>query len=261
MYGRRQGFYKGRRYGYGYGRQASSSSYSARSSYRAPRSYRSRDSSDGGWSGVPTRTIARQAARVASRALAIETATKQLYKVSDEFVIALDTLYSAPLNLVEEGGGEGERIGENVMGCGLHIKGVCSPYSAPSELPYTRRVRIIVTLSQLVNGTHTFTADEILEPTGLGTGTWDLALYNRDRVGTVVKILADRLISISDQKMDQNFDILVPVPYRTTFVNAIGKDAAYQNVIHIHAFPVHPIGLTEGPMSVKWSSNYTYFTA
>jgi len=256
-YGRRQAPFFRRRYGYG---RATSTS-SSRSSYRAPRSYRSRDSSDGGWSGVPTRTIARQAARTASRALAIEQATKQLYQVSDEFVIATDTLYSAPLNLVEEGGGEGERIGENIMGCGLHIKGVCSFYSAPTALPASRRVRIIVTLSQLVNGTHAFTADEILEPTALGTGTWDLALYNRERVGNTIKILADRLISISDQKLEQNFDVMIPVPYRTTLVNAIGKDACYQNAIHINAFPVHPIGLTEGPMSVKWSSNYTYFTA
>lgn len=238
-----------------------SATYRPRSAFKAPRTYRSRDTSDGGWSNTSTRTIARKAARVANRVMAIENATKQVYQTSDQWVITGDDLKTGPLNLVEEGGGEGERIGGDIMGKGLHVKGSISLYDAPEAIPWTRRIRVMVTLSQLINGTHIFAADDILKATALGTGTWDMAIYNRDKVGKTIKVLYDEVFTISDQNMVVNFDFILPVPYRTTLVNSLGKDACYQNVLNIHGVGCLPIGALDGSLSCKYVSNYTYFTA
>lgn len=209
-----------------------------------------------------TRTMARKAYRTAKKVMRIEKGTKQVFTVSDAHIAADPNLvYTTGLNQIEEGGGEGERIGTNIMGNGLHIKGLVSLFSEPEALPFNRRVRIVVTRSQLINGTHAFTPDDIFTPPALGSGTWDMAIYNRTKVGSTIKILADRTITISDQKLQQPFDIKLPFPYKVELVSVLGKDACYQNMINIHTFPCNPVPTTTGQALVQFNSNFTYFTA
>lgn len=217
-------------------------------------------------------TKPRTVSSTAHQALALAQILKQEVKASTgvHSVIGTSSLLNTTnplfynLNLLEDGTGNDERHGDEVRGISIHAR-ICFYFdSAPDSFPATRTCRCyIYRVKAQINGTHTPTWTDVFNGFQLTSfQDAELAIYDRNKMGTLIEVLFDEVVTITTEEPFKMLDIKLPTPYRTTYdAITLSTDLQYQNVIIMGVIPCGP-GLPSsgagGPMRFKFLSNYVF---
>jgi len=270
-------------YVYRSGYRRSSGSRYGRSSYggRSSSGRRRKSSSGRNSSAI---AIAREALSLAKVVSRREKAVKQLWPVTNQpggWVPIAGTSEGNAwikyiLNRVPQGIEEHDRIGDQIVGVGLHIRGTVELHGSPESFPFKRRFRVLVVrlrgdpLGDAWSLIAPFTLfnDDLFTDGGTSVtlplhdvGT---AMYRREEMGNF-HIMKDEILCIDDEKNVVQFDWGFKVPYKTSMIGSTTTTTdVFQNSIFLMAIYLDtstPPTVGEGSARLVFQSNYTFTTA
>ena len=193
---------------------------------------------------------ASKALRVATRVASVLRGTKTLHELTQatpiDFYVGsfANANHFQILNLIEDGVGEGQRIGDEVVGAGLHFRASFTWGMAPTttaDASASRAVRVVIyNIKAQINGSHTPDWTDVFDPTGINSTKAQLATYDKQKMGNI-KVLYDKIIMITVEKPFVDIDVVLKTPYLCKYDAYTGlTDAQYTNSIRLMMIPCGP---------------------
>jgi len=256
------------------------SKYGKRKSYGKRRKGYSRRS--GG-----TYAIAKKALSLAKQATRREKASKQLWPTTNQSGGYIPTAGATEgtswklyvLNRLPRGDDETDRIGDNVVGVGLHLRGTIDLVSSPSTSPWKRRFRVLLIRARADPYQGVYDVLDGLQP---GTIFQDVVyneagatvaiplhdsgtlMYRREQMSNF-HIIEDQIMTIHDNYPVHQYEWNFKVPYTSKMLGSVTTNTEiYENGLYLMIIwldsSTPPAG-GDGQARFLFQSNYTFTTA